>query len=390
MGHFGRTPIRWAWFMLVFPALLLNYAGQGVMVLANPKLISNPFYLMAPQGPARILLVMLATCATVIASQALISGAFSLTMQAVQMGFIPRQRVLQTSAHAKGQIYVPLVNWVLMFACIGLVLGFRSSSNLAAAYGIAVTTTMVIDTLLFTVLTVYGWKWPLWRALLMCAAFLSLELLFFAGNVIKIPEGGWLPLTAGAAIFMAMSTWRRGRAILGDEIKKRTIPFSHLLELVATQSTQRVPGTAIFMYGDPTRTAPALLSNFKHNKVIHEKVLFVGVRIVDQPYLFSSQRTEVESLGHGFHRINLQFGFMDKLDVPDELSRVVLDGLPVTQDATYFLGKETVIPRSEKFSGMPYWREKLFALMSRNAQDATAFFNLPPDRVVELGTQVEI
>ncbi|MBT9588925.1 potassium transporter Kup [bacterium] len=390
MGHFGRTPIRWAWFVMVFPALLLNYAGQGALILANPKMVSNPFYLMAPQGPTRVFLVILATCATVIASQALISGAFSLTMQAVQMGFVPRQRVLQTSAHAKGQIYVPLVNWVLMLACIGLVLGFRTSSNLAAAYGIAVTTTMVIDSILFTVLTVYGWQWPVWKSAMMCASFLSLELLFFAGNVIKIPEGGWLPLTAGAAIYVAMSTWRRGRAILGQEIKKRTIPFSELMAMVETQGTHRVPGTAIFMYGDPTRTAPALLSNFKHNKVIHEKVLFVGVRIVDQPYLFSSQRTEVETLGHGFHLIKLQFGFMDKLNVPDELSRVVLDGLPVTQDATYFLGKETVIPRTEKFSGMPFWREKMFALMSRNAQDATAFFNLPPDRVVELGTQVEI
>ena len=390
MGHFGRSPIRMAWFVLVFPALLLNYAGQGAMILADPRMVANPFYQMAPQGPLRILLVILATCATVIASQALISGAFSLTMQAVQLGFIPRQRVLQTSASAKGQIYVPLVNWVLMIACIALVLGFRTSSNLAAAYGIAVTTTMVIDSVLFTILTIYGWNWPIWKSLTMCVVFLSLELMFFAGNVIKIPEGGWLPLTAGVAIYIAMSTWRRGRQILGAEIKKRTIPFSELMEMTENQGTHRVQGMAIFMYGDPTRTPPALLSNFKHNKVLHEKVLFVGVRIVDQPYLFSSQRTEVESLGHGFHLIKLQFGFMDKMNVPDELSRVVIDGLPVTQDATYFLGKETVIPRNEKFSGMPFWREKLFALMSRNAQDATAFFNLPPDRVVELGTQVEI
>ena len=389
MGHFGKSPIRWAWFVMVFPCLFLNYMGQGALILADHTKAQDPFYLMVP-GQFRLIVVLLATCATVIASQALISGAFSLTMQAVQMGFIPRQKVLQTSASAKGQIYVPLVNWVLMLACIALVLGFRTSSNLAAAYGIAVTTTMVIDSILFTVLTIYGWNWAPWKALAMCFTFLSLELLFFAGNVIKIPEGGWLPLTVGAMIYISMSTWRRGREILGQEIRKRAIPFSDLIGMLETQGTHRAPGTAIFMYGDPTRTPPALLANLKHNRVIHEKVLFVGVRIVDQPFLFSSQRTEVASLGHGFHLVKLQFGFMDKLNVPDELSRVVVDGLPVTQDATYFLGKETVIPRSEKFSGMPPWRESLFALMSRNAQDATIFFNLPPDRVVELGTQVEI
>lgn len=389
MGHFGRSPIRWAWFVMVFPCLLLNYMGQGALILSDHSKVSNPFYLMVPPQ-FLIMVVILATCATVIASQALITGAFSLTMQAVQMGFVPRQKVMQTSASAKGQIYVPLVNWVLMLACIALVVGFRTSSNLAAAYGIAVTTTMVIDSILFTVLVIYGWNWAPWKALSMCFLFLSLELLFFAGNVIKIPEGGWLPLTVGAAIYIAMSTWRRGREILGQEIRKRTIPFADLISMIETQGAHRAPGTAIFMYGDPTRTPPALLSNFKHNRVIHEKVLFVGVRIVDQPFLFSSQRTEVSSLGHGFHLVKLQFGFMDKLNVPDELTRVVVDGLPVTQDATYFLGKETVIPRSEKFSAMPIWRENLFALMSRNAQDATAFFNLPPDRVVELGTQVEI
>ena len=389
MGHFGRSPIRWAWFAMVFPCLFLNYMGQGALILSDHSLAASPFYKMVPPQ-FLALVVVLATCATVIASQALISGAFSLTMQAVQMGFIPRQKVLQTSASAKGQIYVPLVNWVLMLACIALVLGFRTSSNLAAAYGIAVTTTMVIDSILFTVLTIYGWKWAPWKALSMCFLFLSLELLFFAGNVIKIPEGGWLPLTVGAMIYIAMSTWRRGREILGQEIRKRTIPFADLVNMIDTQGPHRAPGTAIFMYGDPTRTPPALLSNFKHNRVIHEKVLLVGVRIVDQPFLFSSQRTEVSSLGHGFHLVKLQFGFMDKLNVPDELSRVVVDGLPVTQEATYFLGKETVIPRSEKYSAMPIWRENLFALMSRNAQDATAFFNLPPDRVVELGTQVEI
>ena len=389
MGHFGRSPIRWAWFALVFPCLFLNYMGQGAMILANHSLASSPFYKMVPPQFLGIV-VVLATCATVIASQALISGAFSLTMQAVQMGFIPRQKVLQTSASAKGQIYVPLVNWVLMLACIALVIGFKTSSNLAAAYGIAVTTTMVIDSILFTVLTIYGWNWAPWKALSMCFLFLSLELLFFAGNVIKIPEGGWLPLTVGAMIYIAMSTWRRGREILGVEIRKRTIAFTDLIGMIENQGAHRAPGTAIFMYGDPTRTPPALLSNFKHNRVIHEKVLFVGVRIVDQPFLFSSQRTEVSSLGHGFHLVRLQFGFMDKLNVPDELSRVVVDGLPVTQEATYFLGKETVIPRDEKYSAMPIWRENLFALMSRNAQDATAFFNLPPDRVVELGTQVEI
>lgn len=391
MGHFGAKPIRYAWFFLVFPALLLNYAGQGALLLAQPDLVTkNLFFQMAPEGLLRGCLVVLATGATVIASQAMISGVFSLTMQAVQMGFVPRQRVLQTSAHARGQIYVPLVNWGLMLACIGLVVVLRTSSNLAAVYGIAVTTTMIIDSILFTVLTVYGWNWPVWRAGLMCLVFLSLELLFFAGNAVKMPDGGWIPLTAGALVYIAMSTWRRGRQILRDEIGRRTLPFEQLIQRIQTENTPRVPGTAVFMYSDPTRTPPALLSNFKHNRVLHERVLFVGVSILDQPYIFSSQRAELQELGHGFYLVRLKFGFMDKLNVPDALSRVNLGGLPVSRDATYFLGKETVIPRHEKYSGMPYWREALFASMSRNSQDATAFFHLPPDRVIEMGTQVEI
>ncbi len=334
--------------------------------------------------------LVLATAAAVIASQAIITGIFSLTMQAIQLGFIPRQKVAQTSAHSKGQIYVPSINWALMLACIGLVVTFHSSSNLAAVYGVAVTITMIIDSVLFTALAIYVWQWPVWRSLSMGALFLSVEGLFFAGNVLKVPVGGWLPIVIGMAIYVAMSTWRRGRAILGQEISKRTVYFNELIEMLETQGARRVPGTAVFMYSDPTRTPPALLSNFKHNQAIHEKVLFVGVRIVNQPYLFSSQRTVVESLGHGFHLVKLQFGFMDKLNVPDALSRVVVDGLPVTEDSTYFLGKETVIPRGGKFTAMPHWREVLFALMSRNALDATVFFHLPPDRVVELGTQVEI
>jgi len=389
MGHFGRKPIQAAWFFLVWPCLLLNYAGQGAMLLADPNTVHDPFYLMVPKN-LLVIMVLLATAATVIASQALISGAFSLTMQAVQLGFIPRQKVLQTSARTKGQIYVPAVNWTLMIACIILVVGFRTSSNLAAAYGIAVTTTMVIDTILFTVLATYGWGWPAWRSGSLCALFLSLELLFFSGNVLKIPDGGWLPLMVGAVIYLGMSTWLRGREILRDEIKKRSIPFEALVQQMQETEVSRIPGTAVFMYGDPKGTPPALLSNFRHNKVIHQCVIFVGVNITNRPYMLQGQRAQAESLGHGFYRVQLAFGFMDRLDVPKELSEISIEGRPIEAEASYFLGKESLIPRREKFSGMPFWREQLFATMTRNAQDATAFFHLPPDRVIELGTQVEI
>jgi KUP system potassium uptake protein len=392
MGHFGRKPIRMAWFFLVWPALLLNYAGQGAFLLKHPEAVHNPFYKMVPNIPyALTAVVLLATCATVIASQALISGAFSLTMQAVQLGFVPRQKVLQTSPKAKGQIYVPTVNWILMIACIILVIGFRSSTNLAAAYGIAVTTTMVIDTILFCFLATCGWNWPVWKSALLGLTFISLESLFFASNVLKIPDGGWLPLLVGATIYLAMATWMRGRDILRQEIQKRSLAFSDLVAQLESREITRIPGTAVFMFGAPEGTPPALWSNVKHNHVLHERVVFVAVRIENRPYLFASQRGTVESLGHGFHRVTLRFGFMDRLDVPWELSRVTLEGgEKVPEDASYFLGKESLIPRQEKFSGMPHWREQLFATMSRNAQDATAFFHLPPDRVIELGTQVEI
>jgi len=390
MGHFGRQPIRLAWFGLVFPALMLNYLGQGALLIGNPEAVSNPFFRMVPPA-ALYFVVFIATVATVIASQALISGAFSLTLQAIQLGYLPRLQVSYTSEHQKGQIYVPAVNWFLMVACIGLVLGFRNSTGLAAAYGVAVTATMLVTTLLFYKLLVHGWGWARWKARGVCGFFLALETAFFAANVLKIPHGGWFPLVVGALIFTLMTTWKTGRTVVGSLLLKRTVPLQELLNRWDEEPIQRVPRTAVFMYGSRTGTPPAMLANMRHNGVLHERVVLLAVEITDRPYLFQSQRVRAFDLGHGLYRVVIKFGYLDRYDVPAALRGLRLNGTELDPDqVTFFLGKETVIPRAHKESGMSYWRERLFAFMVRNARDATSFFHIPTDQVVEFGTQLEI
>jgi KUP system potassium uptake protein len=388
MGHFGRRPIRLAWYCVALPALLLNYFGQGAMLIHRPETVENPFFHMAPRW-ALYPVVVIATMAAVIASQALITGAFSLTMQAVQLGYIPRVQIEHTSARERGQIYIPQVNWMLMLACIGLVLGFRDSSHVAAAYGVAVTGTMVITTLLLFRVERERWKWPLWASALFTAVFLAIDLAFFGANVVKIPAGGWFPLVVGAVIFTLMSTWKTGRRILAERLNAGTLPVELFLEDVAARPPHRVPGTAVFMYGNPNGTPPALLHSLKHYKVLHERTVFLSVSTEEVPHLEDAERLEVTELGHGFYRIAIRYGFMEEPDVPGALARVEVPDLDLSPGRTsYFLGRETLIPSKER--GMMVWRETLFALMSRNARPATSFFGLPPNRVVELGAQIRL
>ncbi|GMU53708.1 MAG: putative potassium transport system protein kup [Candidatus Xenobia bacterium] len=390
MGHFGRSPIRWAWFTLVFPALLINYLGQGALLMRDPSAADHPFYRMVP--PELLYPVVgLATAATVIASQALITGAFSLTLQAIQLGYLPRMQVEHTSVSEKGQIYVPFINWALMLACIGLVLGFRSSSNLAAAYGLAVTATMLITTMLFYSLLRSAWGWSRPRAGLLCGIFFAAELAFFAANVLKIAHGGWFPIVVGALTYLLMATWKQGKAAVTKALVDRSLPLERLLAQCDTRPYTRVGGLAVYMYSQRHGSPPALASNLHHNQVLHETNLFVSVVVMDQPWVPSEQRSRVLGLGHGFYRVLLRFGYMDAPDVPAALSQTRIDGeLLNVEQASYFLGRETLRPRQTLRSGMPLWRERLFETMNRNAQDATSFFRIPPDQVVELGTQVEI
>ena len=389
MGHFGIKPIRRGWFAIVFPALLLNYLGQGALLLKNPAAAVNPFYLLAPSW-LLIPLVMLATAAAVIASQALISGAFSLTMQAIQLGYFPRLVIQHTSHAEKGQIYMPQVNWTLMVACVGLVLGFQSSSNLAAAYGVAVTLAMVVTSTLFFFAAQRLWGWsPLFTALL-CSGFFVIELAFLASNVIKIPHGGWFPLVVGAAIFTLMSTWHTGRRILRTKLAASTLPFDLFLTDVKASQPVRVPGTAVFMAGNPSGTPVALLHNLKHNKVLHDRVIILTCVTRDVPYVAENERVKLEKSDLGFYRVLGHFGFMEEPNVPRLLELCQkeqgLDFKP--EQTTFFLSRETIIPT--RMPGMALWRERLFAMMSRNAQHATTFFRLPVNRVVELGMQVEL
>jgi KUP system potassium uptake protein len=388
MGHFGRRPIRLAWFSVALPALLLNYFGQGALLLIRPAAVENPFFEMAPRW-ALYPVVVIATLAAIIASQALISGAFSLTMQAVQLGYMPRVNIEHTSSKERGQIYIPSINWALMVSCIGLVLGFRSSSNIAAAYGVAVTTTMVITTLLLFTVERERWKWPLWASLGFTAFFLAVDLAFWGANIVKIPHGGWFPLVVGVLIFAAMTTWKTGRRILASRLAEASLPWEFFVHDVATTKLHRVPGTAVFMYGNPEGTPPALLHSLKHYKVIHEQVVLLAIDTAEVPHVSPEERFTVDALGRGFFRIVLLYGFMEEPDVPTALAEVKTRGLNLSPgQTTFFLGRETLIP--SKRPGMALWREKLFALMSRNARPATAFFGLPPNRVVELGAQIEL
>ena len=388
MGHFGRKPMQYAWFGIVLPGLLLNYFGQGALILTRPEAIENPFFRLAPEW-ALYPLVALATAATIIASQALVTGAFSLTMQAIQLGYSPRMEIDHTSAAERGQIYMPKINWLLMVFCIGLVLTFQTSSNLASAYGIAVTLTMLTTTLLFYFAARHLWKWSPLKALLTCALFLPLEIAFLVGNLPKIPDGGWFPLLVAGCIFLLMSTWRTGRRILGDRLKSGTLPLATFLEEIQRNSPQRVKGTSIFLSGNPEGTPLALMHNLKHNQVLHEQVVIMTIQTLEVPHADKDERVQVQELAPNFYRVIGAFGFMEDPDIPTLLKACKEHGLEFNQQkTTFFLSRETIIASSKP--GMMVWRERLFSLMSRNAQSATAFFRLPPNRVVELGMQVEI
>jgi KUP system potassium uptake protein len=388
MGHFGRRPIRLAWFTLVLPALLLNYFGQGALLLVNENAAQQPFFLLAP-GWALIPLVVLATAAAIIASQALISGAFSLTRQAIQLGYAPRLDIEHTSSHEIGQVYVPQVNFGLMVSTILIVIGFKSSSALAAAYGIAVTMTMVITVVLLHVVATERWKWPLPAVLLVSGVFLTIDLAFFGANLLKVAHGGWLPLVIGTFIFTLMTTWKRGREILAERLTARAIPLEAFMASINGNPPVRVPGTAVFMSGQPRGAPPALSHNLRHNKVLHQRVVILTVRTEPTPHIPLDRQVSLNALGTGVFNVVVIYGFMQDPNVPDALRLARAAGLEIDdEDITYFLGRETIIVTSRP--GMAMWREQLFVLMARNAVRATAFFRLPPERVVELGVQVEM
>ena len=388
MGHFGKRPIRLAWFALVLPALLINYFGQGALLLIDNTAAEQPFFLLAPSW-ALLPMVGLATAAAIIASQALISGAFSLTHQAVQLGYSPRMDIDHTSSHHMGQIYVPQVNWALMVGTIAIVLGFRSSSALAAAYGIAVTLTMVITAVLLHVIATERWKWPLGVALLVTGVFLSIDLAFLGANLLKMAHGGWLPLVIGTVLFTMMTTWKTGRRLVAERLTARALPLEQFVAATVAHEPIRVPGTAVFMTAQPRGTPPALVHNLRHNKVLHQRVIILSVQTTHTPHVTPDDRLSVAPLGCDLFNVVLRYGFMDEPNVPEALALAREQGLAIdVADVTYFLGRETVIVT--KTPGMAMWREKLFVLMARNAIRATAFFKLPPDSVVELGVQVEI
>jgi KUP system potassium uptake protein len=386
MGHFGRKPIQRAWFAFVLPALVLNYFGQGALILLEPEAAKNPFFYSAPDW-ALLPLVGLATIATVIASQAVISGAFSVTRQAMQLGFMPRMEVQHTSEKESGQIYLPAVNWGLMLAVMILVLGFKSSHNLAAAYGIAVTGDMVITSILATVVVARAWKWGWWRAIALFSCFLAVELVFLAANILKIPDGGWFPLVAGMGIFILMTTWKQGRQLLADRLKGERLELGMFIESLAMSMPTRVAGTSVFLNADQKGVPHALLHNLMHNKVLHERVVLVSVVFYDTPYVPDIDRVEVRQLKENFWSVVVQYGFKDEPDIPEALQLCANSGLEFNAlETSYFIGRETLIPKMN--SEMPFWREIIFVAMFRNAGSATAFFKIPSNRVVELGTQV--
>jgi KUP system potassium uptake protein len=367
---------------------LLNYFGQGALLLIDNTAARQPFFLLAPTW-ALLPMVGLATAAAIIASQALISGAFSLTHQAVQLGYSPRMDIDHTSSHHMGQIYVPQVNWALMVGTIAIVLGFRSSSALAAAYGIAVTLTMVITAVLLHVIATERWKWPLGAALLVTGVFLSIDLAFLGANLLKVAHGGWLPLVIGTVLFTAMTTWKTGRRLVAERLTARALPLEQFVASTIAHEPTRVPGTAVFMTAQPRGTPPALVHNLRHNKVLHQRVVILSVQTTHTPHVTPEERLSVAPLGCALFNVVLRYGFMDDPNVPEALARASEQDLQIDfSDVTYFLGRETVIVT--KHPGMATWREKLFVLMSRNAIRATAFFKLPPDSVVELGVQVEL
>jgi KUP system potassium uptake protein len=388
LGHFGKKPIRLAWFTVVMPALVLNYFGQGALLLKNPAAVKNPFYMMAPDW-ALIPLLVLATLAAVIASQALITGAFSVTKQVVQLGYLPRLNVLHTSVREAGQIYIPFVNWGLFVAIVLAVVMFKTSGNLAAAYGIAVTTDMLITTLLTFFVVRYGWKYPLWLCIVATGWFFVVDFAFFASNLLKLFAGGWFPLMIGGAVFTLMMTWKQGRKLLADKQRVDAIDLKSFLEAVFVSPPTRVEGTAVFLTSDKGTVPNAFLHNLKHNKVLHDRNLFVTVRSHEVPWIGLNKRLEVESLGHHCWQVILNYGFKNDPDVPAALAQMNGRGCEVEQMTTsYFLSRDTVVPTLGE--GMAPWREKLFAQMHHNASGAADFLNLPANSVVELGSKIEI
>lgn len=388
LGHFGRSPIRRAWLFMALPGLALNYFGQGALLLTDPSAASNPFYLLGPSW-SLYPLIILATIVAAIASQAVITAVFSLSRQAIQSGFLPRMNIIHTSAHEIGQIYLPTVNWALMIGTLAITLSFKSSSALTAAYGVGLSTTMVITTIFMFVVARKLWKWSLANALALTAFFAIFDFTFFAANIIKIDDGGWFPLVIAGGVFTIMTTWRTGRELLADHLRKNYRPLTQFVQFIKGQKIQRVPGTAIFMVADRDATPPALLHNLKHNKILHERVIVLTVLTKEVPYVSVEDRITVTEHEEGFVRVLACYGFMQLPDVKTILRRCSDMGIDVKmEDVTFFLGLETLIPTHHP--GMALWRERLFVLMSRNAHRATAFFRIPPDRVIEVGMQLEI
>jgi KUP system potassium uptake protein len=387
MGHFGKRPIRVAWFTFALPALLLNYLGQGALLLETPKASTNPFYLLAPDS-LQFPLLIIATAAAIVASQALISGAFSLTQQSVQLGYSPRMQIIHTSENEPGQIYIPEVNHALMIGCLLLVLAFKNSSALSAAYGIAVTGTMAITSLLFAVVARSRWNWSLPHVIVLTSAFLALDLSFLVANIVKIEHGGWVPIAMALGVYVLMSTWKRGRAELNDIQSKLSLPLDLFLADLERKPRVRVRGTAVFMTSNADGTPVVLLHHLKHNKMLHDTVVLLSVQTRGIPEVAEDQRLTVESLGHGIHRIVATFGFMESPDIPTVLKAAEAHGISLPPMGTsYYLGQERLVLTGH--ARMMRWRKKLFAFMSRNARSATEFFMLPPNRVVELGAQIE-
>jgi KUP system potassium uptake protein len=388
MGHFGRQPIRLSWFGYVLPGLILNYFGQGALLIANPAAASNPFYLLVPQ-PLLYPMIALATIATVIASQAVISGAFSVAREAIQLGYLPRMEIRHTSEQTIGQIYLPWINRMLLVLILAVVLGFRSSANLAAAYGIAVVGTMTIDSILVLFVFRNLWQWPWWRVVAVGGLFLCVDLAFLGGNVDKIETGGWLPLVLGVVVFTLMSTWRRGRDLVLRELKQTGLALEPFIASLAEHPPLRVPGTAVFLTANINAVPNALLHNLKHNKVLHERNVLLTVETLESPVAEYGERTEITALGHEFFRLTLRFGFAEDPDIPAALESCSAKGIGFDMmDTTFFVSRESIVATDR--AGMPLWRDRLFAFLARNASSATAFFRIPGNRLIELGTQVEI
>jgi len=388
MGHFGRRPIQRGWFLVVLPALVINYLGQGALLLTEPEAIENPFFLLAP-GWARLPLTLLATAATIIASQALITGAFSLTVQAVNLGYLPRMRVVQTSHHHQGQVYVPAINWFLLVACLGLVVAFGSSTRLAAAYGVAVTLTMVITTVLIGSIALNRWRWSPARTVVVLAPLLAIDLAFAVANGFKIPDGGWFPLAVGLAGFTLFTTWWKGRHLVDQRVLRRGLTVDTFVSSLTDNPPPRHPGTGVYMHRRAGIVPPALLTNLRHNTSLHEAVVFLSLSTVDRPVVHRAQRARIERYGLGFYGLEMRYGFTDQIDLFRDLQNLVIEDLTFDRDhTTFFLGRERIEVSPEP--GMAMWREHLFALLSRNSADPAAHFGLPPERCIDIGTHVII